>query len=210
MLWVLKKSIFQIFANIWISNLKPFSGKVRQIVQDCLNQNLVIGSFLGNGFEATLSSETNVSRVWKEHISVFCKFLRDDVETLFWACETKRSKLSKSKFGHIDLLENVFGVILTSKMNVLSIWKSHFLDFWKYFSEEVETIFWEIEARRSKLFKSKFRPRKLLKKCFRSYLKLKNTCCEFLKRVFSRFLPIFESRTWNHFLGKWGKLLKNV
>ena len=75
MLWAFEKSIFQFFASFWMTKLKPFSGKVRQSVQDCLNQNLVIGSLLEKGFEATLSSKTNVVSVWKEHFSVFCKFL---------------------------------------------------------------------------------------------------------------------------------------
>ena len=150
--WVFEKSIFQFFANFWVTKLKPFSGKERQSVKIYSDQNLVMTTFLENGFEATLSSKTNVLSLWKEHFPVFCKFL----------------------------------------------------------SNEVEIIFWESEAKCSRLFKSKSAQRKLLRKWFLSYLELKNECFERLKRTFSIFLQIFEWRSWNHFFGKWGKGFKTV
>ena len=135
-----------------MAKLKPFSQKVRQSVQKCLNRNSALGSILQNDFEATLSSKANVLSVWKGHLSVFCKFL----------------------------------------------------------SDKVETVFCENEAKRSKLFKSKFDQRKLLRKWFWSYLELKNECSERLKRAFFSFLEIFDGRSRNHFLGKWGKAFKIV
>ena len=135
-----------------MAKLKPFSQKVRQSVQKCLNRNSALGSILQNDFEATLSSKANVLSVWKGHLSVFCKFL----------------------------------------------------------SDKVETVFCENEAKRSKLFKSKFDQRKLLRKWFWSYLELKNECSERLKRAFFSFLEIFDWRSRNHFLGKWGKAFKIV
>ena len=74
MLWAFEKSIFQFFANLWVTKSKPFSGKVRQSVQNYLNQNLVVRSFLENGFEATLSSKANVVSVWKGHFQFFENF----------------------------------------------------------------------------------------------------------------------------------------
>ena len=150
MFWAFEESIFQFFADFWVIKLKPFSRKERQSVQDYLNQNLVLGSLLENGFEATLSSKTNVASVWKGHFSVFCKFLSNEVETIFWESKAKLSKLFKSKFGH----------------------------------------------------------RKLLRKWFWSYLELKNECSERLKRAFFSFLQIFEWRSWNRFLGKRGNAAK--
>ena len=132
------------FTNFWATKLKLFSGKVRQSVQNYWNQNLVIRSFLENGFGTTLSSKTNVLSVWKGHFSVFCKFLSDEVETIFRESEAKLSKLFKSKFGH----------------------------------------------------------RKLLRKWFWSYLELKNECSEHLKRAFSSFLQIFERTKLKPFSGK--------
>ena len=152
MLWTYENAIFQFFANFWVTKLKPFSGKVRQSIQNYLNQNLVIRSFLENGFEVTLSSKTNVLSVWREYFSVFCRFLSDEVETIFCKSEAKRSRLFKSKFGH----------------------------------------------------------RKLLTKWFWSYLDLKNKCSEYLKKAFFSFLQIFEWWSWNHFLGKWGKAFKTI
>ena len=102
------KEHFQFFASFWLTKLKPFPGKVRQGVQNYLNQNLVIGSFFKNGFEATLSWKTNVLSIWKGHFSIFCKFLSDEVETIFWERETKRSKLFKLKFDHKELLRKWF------------------------------------------------------------------------------------------------------
>ena len=152
MFWAFEKNIFQYFKNVWVTKLKPFSGKVRESVQNYLNQNLGVGSFLENGFEAILSSKTNVLSVWKKHFSIFCKFL----------------------------------------------------------SYEVETIFRESEAMRSKLFKSQFGRRKFVRKWFWSYLKLENECFEGLKRACFTFLQIFKWRSWNRFQGKWEKVLKSI
>ena len=141
MFWAFGKNIFQYFENVWVTKLKPLSGKVRQSVQNYLNQNSVVGSFLENNFEATLSSKTNVLSVWKKLFSIFCKFLIDEVETAFWEKEGKRSTLFKSKF---------------SNMQLLSKW------------------FW-------------------------SYIKFENECFECLKRAFLSFLQSFEWRSWNRF-----------
>ena len=91
--WTFEKGIFQVFANFWVTKLKPFSGKERQSVQNYLNQDLIIGSFLKNGIEATWSSITNVLIVWKGHFSVFCKFLSGEGETVFWESETILQKI---------------------------------------------------------------------------------------------------------------------
>ena len=152
MSWSFEKNIFQYFENVWVTKLKPFSGKVRQSDQNFLNQNLGVGSFLENGFEATFSSKTNV----------------------------------------------------------LSIWKKHFSIFWKCLSDEVETIFRESEAKRSKLFKSKFGRRKFVRKWFWSYLELESECSERLKKPYFSFLQMFEWRSWNRFLGKGGKAFDTI
>ena len=144
MFWAFEKGIFQFFANFRLTKLKSFPGKVRQSNRNYSNQNLVIGNFLENSFEATFSSKTNFLSVWKGHFSVFCNFLSDEVQTVFWESEAKQSKLFKSKFDH-----------------------------WKF-----------------------------LRKWFWSYLELKNECSEPFKRTFFKFLQIFEWRSWNHFLRK--------
>ena len=152
MFWAFEKGIFQFFANFWVTKLKPFSGKFRQSLQNNLYQNLVIGNFLENDFEA----------------------------------------------------------ILSSKMSFVSVWKDHFLAFWKFLSDKVETIFWKSYAKRSKPFKSKFGHRKLLRKWFWRYLQIKKEYCKSLKKAFFSFLEFFEWQSLNDFLGKWRKTFKSI
>ena len=126
MFWGFEKSIFQFFANLWVTKLKPFSGKVGESVKIYLNQSLFIRTFFENGFGATLRSKTNVLSVWKNHISVFGKFLSDEVETIFKESEAKLSKLFKSKLFVGTFLVTGFEARLSLETNVLRIWKWHF------------------------------------------------------------------------------------
>ena len=107
-----------------------------------------------------------------------------------------------------SFLENGSEAIMSWKTNVLSVWKVHFSVFCEFLSDEVETIFREMEAKSSNLFKSKFGYTHLLRKWFCSNLELKNERCERLKTAFSSFLRIFEWRKWSHFLGRRGKAFK--
>ena len=50
-----QKSTIHLFANFLVMKLKPFSEKVKENVQNYLNQNLVIGNFLENGFRGTFN-----------------------------------------------------------------------------------------------------------------------------------------------------------
>ena len=52
---------FPVFCKFLSDKMKPFFGKARQNVKYCLNQNLLIGSLIKNGFKATLRSKTNVN-----------------------------------------------------------------------------------------------------------------------------------------------------
>ena len=97
---------FSVFCIFWVTKLKLFSGKVRQSIKNCLNANLVMGTFLEN--EASLSSRTNIMGLWKQHLLVFCKFLSDEVETVFVkARECCENFLHKVCFVG-SCLENVF------------------------------------------------------------------------------------------------------
>ena len=168
---------------------------------------MVTGSFLENYLEATSSSKTNVLSVGKGLFSVFCKFLSDEVETISWESEPNRSKL----FGQRNLLIKWFWRYLDLKNGLCEHFKRFFFSvICKFLSDEVGTIFWESEAKCLRLFKSKFERSKVLRKWFWSCLQLKNVCCEGFKRALFCFLRIFEWRSWNHFLGKWGKVLKTI
>ena len=217
MFWAFEKCISQFFPNFWVTKLKPFSGKVRQSIQNYLNQNLVIGSFLENGFEATLTSKTSVVSAWKEHFFLFF-FANFSLKKLKPFVGKERQNIQSNLNQGLlkgSLLENSFEAILSSKTsvvivwkehfsvfckflsdevetlsskgNVLSYWNEHFLVFGKLLSDEVETILWESEAKCSTLFKSEFGHRKLLRKWFWRYLELKKVCSEHLKRVFCGF-----------------------
>ena len=193
--WALEKT-FQFFAYFWLRKLKPFSGKGRQNIITWLNQNLVIESFLENAFEATLSLPTNVLSVRKGHFSVFCIFLSDEVETVFWESKTElwillNSNLVTGSWSYFEV-----------KNNFLSFSKGDFSVFCKFLIDEIEIIFLESESKHQKLCKSKFGHRKHYRKCFRSYLDLKNKCSEHSKRSFFSFFEVFEWQSWNRSLGK--------
>ena len=149
-------SMLQFFGNFLVTKLKPFSGKVRQSLPNYLNQNLVIGSFLGNSFQATLSSKTNVLIVWKGHFSVFWKFLNDKVEIIFWENKAKHQKLFKLKFRHRKLLTKWFWRFLEFKNECSECLKRTFFSFCTFLFNEVENVFWESEAIHEKVFKLKF------------------------------------------------------
>ena len=146
----------------------------------------------------------------KSIFQFFCKLLSDKVETIFWKSEAKRSRLFKSKFGYRKPVRKWFWTYLGLKNEFCGRLKRAFSSFLEILSDEVETIFWKIKQKRSKLFQSKFGHKKLLRKCLWSYLQLKNECCECLKRAFSVFLQIFHWRSWNHLLGRWGKAFKAI
>ena len=107
-----------------------------------------------------------------------------------------------------NFLEKFFEANLSSRTNVLSVWKRHFSFFIKFLSDEVELFFWENETKCSSLHKSKFGHMKLFRKWFWGYLELKNECPERLERAFFSFLHFFDWRSWNLFLGNWDNAVK--
>ena len=143
----------------------------------------------------------------------FLQVLIDEVKSTSWKNEAKCQKLFKLKFHHKNLLRKSFESTLSSNPNALSVWKANFLLFCKFLSDEVETNFWESDAKRSKRFKSKFGSMKLLTKWFWSNFQLKKGMFWVFEKnifLFFFFLQIFEWRSWNHFLGKWDKAFKTI
>ena len=137
----LEKNIFQFFANFWVKKIKPFSGKIRQCIQNCFILNLIVGRFLGKCFEAILRSKKNALTFGKMNFSAFCKFFYDRVEIIFWESVAKRSKLFKSRFGDRKLLTKMFWRYLDLKNKCCARFKWEFFSFlkvfgwgsWKYF-----------------------------------------------------------------------------
>ena len=113
------------------------------------------------------STKNNVLSVLKEHYWAVFKFLRDEVKSIFWESKAKRSKLFKSKSGAGKLLRKYFWTDLDVKKPMFwAFEKVTFQVFFKFLSEEVGNIFWKSEAKRPKLFKSKFGYSNLHKKWF--------------------------------------------
>ena len=152
MFWAFEKSIFQFFTNFWVAKLKPYSGNVTESVKNYLNQNLIMA------LKLPWSQNKCSERLKRAFFQFFPNFGGES--------EAKRSSLFKSKFGHRKLLRKWFWSYLEPKKtkNILSVWKEHFSVFCTFLSDEVETVFWESEAKRLKLFESKFGDRKLLGK----------------------------------------------
>ena len=139
------------------------------------------------------------SNFWVAKLKTFCVKIRQSAE-----------KYLNKNLVIGSFLETIFEAILSSKTNVVSVWKEHFSDFFKFLSDKVETIFCESKTKSSKLFKSKCDHRNLLRKWFSSYLKMKNECSEGLKRAFFFLLQIFALRSRKSFLRKWGKAFKSI
>ena len=107
-----------------------------------------------------------------------------------------------------NFLEKFFEANLSSRTNVLSVWKRHFSFFIKFLSDEVELFFWENETKCSSLHKSKFGHMKLFRKWFWGYLELKTNVLSVWKEHFSVFCIFFDWRSWNLFLGNWDNAVK--
>ena len=122
------------------------------------------GRSLENGFGATLSPKRNILSVWEKHFRDFCKFLSDEIETFSGKGKQRVLIYSNWSLGITTFLENGFRATLSSKSNALSVWKKHFQVFCKFLRDEVETVFWQSDAERWRLFNSKFGHRKLLRK----------------------------------------------
>ena len=126
MFWAFEKNIFQYFENVWVTKLKPFSGKVRQSVQNYLNQNSVVGSLLENGFEATWARKR---MFWAFEKTIFQFFANVWVTKLKPLSGKRRESVRHYLNQNLvicSFLVNGFEATLSLKTNVLSVWKGHF------------------------------------------------------------------------------------
>ena len=215
MFWALENSIFPIFECFWVTKLKPFSGKVRQSVQNYLKKNMVIGSFLKMVLKLSWAKkhifwafEKNIfqffASFWETKLKPFSGKLRQNVQNYWNLNLVIRSFLEKG-----------FEATLSSKANVLSVWKDHFFEFFatfwmtklKQFSGKVKQ---SSGAKRWKLFKLKLGHKKLLRKRLWTYLRFKRECCERFKKLSLNFLKVFVGGSWNFFGGNWRKALKTI
>ena len=83
------------------------------------------------------SSKANVLSFWKEYLSVCCKFLSEEVETIFGKVTQSVQKSLNQNLVIASFLENSFENIYRSKANVLSVWIEFFsLFFWNFLSKK--------------------------------------------------------------------------
>ena len=132
-----EKDIFQCFENFWLTKLKPFCGTLAQSVQNYLNQNLVIGSLVGKGFENILSSNTIFLNVWIDHFSIFASHWVTKLHPVFGKVTQSVEKF-ELKAVHRKPPRKWFW---SSKTIVMRVWKDHFSVVGKFLSDEFETIF---------------------------------------------------------------------
>ena len=132
--------MFQFFANVWVTKLKTFSKKARQSLQDHLNSKLVIGSYLGNSFEVTLRSKTNVLSISKGKFLVFCNFWVMKLKPFFGKVRQNIKKQFKSKSGHRNLLRKWFWGYLELKNECSERLKGACFSFCKCLSDEKKLV----------------------------------------------------------------------
>ena len=134
---------------------------------------MVIGSFLENGFEATLSSKI----IWKGKFSVFCNLWMRKLKQFSGKVRHDIKNYSFQNLVIGKFLQNGSEASLCSRTTIVDIWKQHFIVFCIFLIAKVKS-------------KSKFGQRKCLRTWFWGYLGLKRKCSERLERVFFRFLQI--------------------
>ena len=139
--WAFWNDISHFFANFWVRKLKLFSKKVRQNIENFLNLNLIVESFLEICFEAILRSK-QMSWAFGNGISHFIGN--------FWVTELKPifGKAKQSLWNSVNPnlvikrnLDNSFEGNLWLKANVLNRWTWYFSVFCKFLICKVDSIF---------------------------------------------------------------------
>ena len=150
----LKMAFFFFFANFDWRSWNDFL-RNRWSLENYFNHMFFISGILEKNFLRCLMSKTKALNVWKGLFTLFCKFLNDVVETIFWKSMPYLQNCLNAKFFIGDIVEDGFKAALRSKTNLLSVWKLCFPIFCNILCDKVETIFWETNSDPSKLFQSK-------------------------------------------------------
>ena len=162
MLWVFGNDVFQFFANFWVTYWKYFLGKGSKVLKtvyikiwshDAFQKMVLrlswgqkwmfwsfrngifhfLPSFKWRNWNHFLGKRDKAVRTWtfeNDIVQFFFKFLNDEVETIYWTSEPKRSKLFKSKFGHRKLFRNLFWSYLKVKNECSQRLEMTFFTFW--------------------------------------------------------------------------------
>ena len=161
MLWVFGNDVFQFFANFWVTYWKYFLGKGSKVLK------------------------TVYIKIWSH--DAFQKM----VLRLPWGQKRMFWSFRNGIFHFLPSFKwQNWNHFLGKRDKALKTWTFEndiFQFFFKFLNDEVETIYWTSEAKRSKLFKSKFGHRKFFRNLFWSYLKVKNECSQRLEMTFFTF-----------------------
>ena len=209
--WVFEKSNFQLFCKFLTDEIETTFRKSEAKCSKLFNWKFRHNNLLTKWFWRNLELKNECSeRLKKPIFQLLASFWVTKLKLFAGTVRQSVPDYLNQTLVIASFLENSFGATVSSKTNVLSIWKGYFSDFCKFLSDKFETIFWKSEANRSKLFKSKFGHRNLLRKWFWRNLELKNEYSERMKKRFASFLQIFQWRSRNPFLGKGSKVLKFI
>ena len=122
---------FSAFCKLWVTKFKPFSGKVRQSFQNCLNQSWIMGSFFRKWFWGYLELKNECSERLKRVFFCFLQILSDNVKTVFWEWDSEPSKPFKFKIGKRKLFRKCFGSALEIKNECFERLKRAFFSFFQ-------------------------------------------------------------------------------
>ena len=153
--WAFEKRSFQVFCKLLDDDVEATFRENETELLRSFTFKIGHRNLFRKWFWSDLEIKNECSGHLEREILVFCKFLSDEVETVFWDSKAKWRKLLNQNLVIESFLENDSEATLRSKMNARSVWKEHFSVFSKVLSGEVETVFWESEAKWDKLFKSR-------------------------------------------------------
>ena len=136
--WAFETRYFSVFCNFSSDEVETIFWENEAKHSKYLNQNLVIRSFLENGFEATLSSITNVLSVWKGYFSVFCNFLSNEVGKVR---QIIKNYVNQNLVIGSFLENGLEFETWTQKQIFWAFETRHFSVFCNFSSDAVETIF---------------------------------------------------------------------
>ena len=138
--WAIKKGAFFSFLKDFEWRIWTASWKKEAKRQKLFKSKFIIRTFLENGFEATLSSKTNVMSIRKGHFSFFVHFWMKKLKAYSAKARQSLQNHLNSTLVIESFLENSFQRTLRSKMNVLGIWKGKFSVFYNFWVTKLKPI----------------------------------------------------------------------
>ena len=115
-----EKSIFQFFASFCVTTLKPFSGHVRQSVQNYLNQNLVIWTCKKMVLEESWLEKRMFWAFEKVIFQIFGNISVTKLKLFSGKVRTTVENCLNQSLSIESFLESGFEANFSSKMNVVS------------------------------------------------------------------------------------------